>query len=91
MPVDFITGLPLTTQGRDAVPTLVDLISRMALFIPTTTTVTAEGVVTLLADRLLRYHGLPSALASDRDPRFAADLWDAFCKRFQIKRALSSA
>ena len=51
----------------------------------------AEGVVSLLADRPVRYHGLPSVIASDRDPRFVSEVWELFCKRFQIKRVLSSA
>lgn len=89
--MDFITGLPQTALMHDAILTLVDTVSKMAHFVPTTTKVTAEGVVALLADRLVRYHGLPSVLISDRDPRFVADLWRAFCRRFQIKRALSSA
>lgn len=89
--MDFITGLPPTPQQHDAILTLVDTVSKMAHFIPTKTTVSAEGVVSLLADRLVRYHGLPSVIVSDRDPRFVAELWELFCKRFQIKRALSSA
>ncbi|KAL8440666.1 hypothetical protein Emed_007669 [Eimeria media] len=63
----------------------------MAHFIPTTATVTAEGVVQLLADRLVRYHGFPKVLLSDRDPRFTSELWRLFCERFDIKRALSSS
>ena len=89
--LDFVVGLPRTKQQHDAILTLVDTVSKMAHFIPTTNTVSAEGVVTLLADRLVRYHGLPSVLISDRDPRFVAELWRLFCSRFQIKRALSSS
>ena len=89
--LDFITGLPETKMKNDAILTLVDTMSKMAHFIPTQTTVTAEGVVSLLADRLVRYHGLPAVLVSDRDPRFTAEVWDLMCKRFDIKRALSSS
>ena len=89
--LDLITALPKTQSGHDAILTLVDTVSKMAHFIPTTTTVTAEGVVSLLADRLVRYHGLPQALISDRDPRFTSEVWELFCKRFLINRRLSSA
>ena len=89
--LDFITGLPKTKKENDAILTLVDTISKMAHFIPTKTTINAEGVVSLLADRLVRYHGLPNVLISDRDPRFTAEVWDLLCKRFDIKRALSSS
>ena len=68
--MNFITGLPPTKQQHDATLTLMDTMSEVAHFFPAETTVTAEGVVSLLADRLVRYHGLPSVLVSDGDPRF---------------------
>ena len=89
--LDFITALPMTAKGHDAVLTIVDSLSKMAHFIPTQTSVTTAGVVDLLADRLVRYHGIPTKLISDRDPRFVSELWKLFCKRFQIHRALSTA
>ena len=89
--LDFITGLPKSRNGNDAILTLVDTVSKMAHFIPTKTTVSAAETVELLADRLVRYHGFPTALISDRDTRFVSELWANFCERFKIKRALSSA
>ena len=89
--MDFITGLPMTKQQQDAILTFVDTVSNMAHFITTETTVIAEDVVSLLADRLVRYHGLPSVLVSDRDPSFVSELWELSCKRVQIKHALASA
>ena len=89
--LDFITGLPRSSNGNDAILTLVDSVSKMAHFIPTKTTVSAAETVELLADRLVRYHGFPTTLISDRDTRFVSELWGKFCERFKIKRALSSA
>ena len=60
--------------------------SKMAHFIPT-----AAETVELLADRLVRYHGLPKVLVSDRDTRFVSELWEKFCNKFQIQRAMGSA
>lgn len=48
--MDFITGLPMTKLQHDAILTLVETVSKMAHFIPIETTVTAEGVVSPLAD-----------------------------------------
>ncbi|CDJ67604.1 hypothetical protein ENH_00038690, partial [Eimeria necatrix] len=44
-----------------------------------------------LADRLIRYHGFSEVLISDRDPRFQSDLCPQLCRRFNIKRAMSSS
>ncbi|CDI78777.1 hypothetical protein EPH_0048820 [Eimeria praecox] len=54
-------------------------------------TVSAAETVELLADRLIRYHGFPDVLISDRDPRFQSLVWEQLCHRFRIKRAMSSA
>ncbi|KAL8428445.1 hypothetical protein Efla_003261 [Eimeria flavescens] len=84
-------GLPKTALGNDAVLTIVKSLSKMAHFVPTQTIVTAEGVVEVLAGRLIRYHGLPEKFISDRGPRLVADLCGKLSKQFQINRALSSA
>ncbi|CDJ49131.1 hypothetical protein EBH_0082110 [Eimeria brunetti] len=51
--LDFITALPLTDKGHDAILTLVDTISKMAHFVPTKTTATAADTLELLADRVM--------------------------------------
>lgn len=89
--LDFITDLPRSKNQNDAVLVIVDTLSKMAHFVPTRKAVTAEDTVDLLADRLIRYHGFSDVLLSDRDPRFTSELWHQLCKRFNIKRALSSA
>lgn len=89
--LDFITDLPVTQQGNDSVLVLVDRLSKMAHFLATRKSLTADETVELLADRLIRYHGFPDVLVSDRDPRFTSEVWTQLCKRFDIKRALSSA
>ena len=89
--LDFITDLPRTVNGHDSILVLVDFLSKMAHFIPTRKSATAQETVELLADRLIRYHGLPDALISDRDPRFQSEVWQQLCNRFNIKRALSSS
>ncbi|CDJ56886.1 hypothetical protein EMWEY_00026150 [Eimeria maxima] len=49
----------------------------------------AADTVALLADRLIRYHGFPETLVSDRDPRFTSEIWEALCSRFNIRAELS--
>lgn len=86
--LNFITGLPKTAAGHDAILTLVDSVSKMAHFIPTKTTASAAEVLELLADWLARYHGRPSTLISHCDVRFVSEIWETFCRRLKIKRAL---
>ncbi|CDJ62243.1 hypothetical protein ENH_00009170 [Eimeria necatrix] len=88
--LDFITDLPLTTTGHDSILFMVDSLSKMAHFVPAKKSFTAADTVELLADRLMRYHGFPEVLISDRVPRFQSDLWNQLCRRFNIKRCMFS-
>ena len=65
--LDFITGLTPTRQGHDAILVCVDKLSKMAHFIATVTTVTAEGTSRLFIDVVFKHHGLPEKLISDQD------------------------
>ncbi|CDJ50399.1 hypothetical protein EBH_0033310 [Eimeria brunetti] len=89
--VDFVTGLPLTTTGHDAILVVVDSLSKLAHFIPAKKSHSAADIVELLADLLIRYHGFPDVLVSDRDPRFQSEVWSQLCSRFNITRAMSSS
>ncbi|CDJ69410.1 Similar to Transposon MAGGYgagandpolgenehomologues, related [Eimeria necatrix] len=87
--LDFITDLPLTTTGHDSILVMVDALTKVAHFVPAKKSFTAAHTVELLANRLIRYHGFPEVLISDRDPRFQSDLWNQLCHRFNIKRRVS--
>src|ERR1700677_2412204 len=49
--LDFITGLPITKNGNDAIAVFVDKLTKMVHYAPTTTTVTAARGARLLIDR----------------------------------------
>ena len=61
----------------------------MAHFIPIRKSVTALGTVELLADRLIRYHGFPEVLVSDRDPLFQSEVWQQLCQQLSHKHSAS--
>jgi len=69
--VDFIVELPLSS-GCNAVMTVVDLVSKRAHFIPTHTTVTAEGAARLFLHQVWKLHGLLKCVVSDYGPQFVA-------------------
>ena len=73
--MDFITQLPTTRNGHDAIVVFVDRLSKMVHFAPTHTTVGAEGVAKLFLATVFRQHGLPSNIVSDRDTRFTSHFW----------------
>jgi len=71
--VDFITKLPLA-QGYDSILVVVDRLTKMVYFIPTTEKMSVEGLARLFRDNVWKLHGLPESIISDRGPQFAAEL-----------------
>ena len=73
--MDFIVRLPRTSSGVDSIMTVVDRLTKMAHFLPTTTTVTAELAARQFFAGIVRLHGLPRSIVSDRDPKFTSNFW----------------
>jgi len=88
--VDFVVELPLSS-GHDAVITVVDSVSKQVHFIPTHTTVTAEGAARLFLHQVWKLHGLPTCVVSDRGPQFVACFTRELYRLLGIKLASSTA
>ncbi len=89
--MDFITDLPATSNGFDAIFVVVDRLSKMCHVEPTTKTITAHGTAQLFRDRVFRYHGMPRDIVSDRDPRFTSSFWRELHHMVSVKLSMSSA
>jgi hypothetical protein len=89
--MDFITQLPKTQRGHDAILVVVDRCTKMCHFIPTRTSVDAVGTAQLFIDHIFRLHGMPNSIVSDRDTRFTSHFLTALCHQLQIKQKLSTA
>jgi hypothetical protein len=54
--MDFITQLPVTNSGHDAIVVFVDRLTKMVHLAPTVTSVTAEGVAHLFKHHVFKLH-----------------------------------
>ena len=88
--MDFVTGLP-TSDGSDAILVVVDRLTKMRHFIPTTIEASAETVADLYINCIYRLHGIPDTIVLDRGPQFVALFWKLLCQRLQINCLLSTA
>ncbi|KAL4032488.1 hypothetical protein IC575_005566 [Cucumis melo] len=76
----FITELPRTLKGYIVIWVVVDRLIKSAHFIPGKSTYTASKWGRLYMTEIVRLHGVPVSIISDRDARFTSKFW----KRFQL-------
>jgi len=87
---DFITKLPLA-QEYDSILVVVDWLTKIVHFIPTTEKTSAEGLVRLFRDNVWKLYGLPKSIISDRGPQFVAGSMRKLNGILGIKSKLSTA
>ncbi|MBW0560358.1 hypothetical protein O181_100073 [Austropuccinia psidii MF-1] len=88
--MDFITQLPLS-NSFDLIPVIVDRFSKMAVFIPTISSITSLDLAHLFIKNIFSKDGLPSRIVSDRGPLFVFSFWTNLCQKLKISRDLSNA
>ena len=88
---DFITGLPRTERGFDAIVVFVDRLTKFAYIYPCHGTITAEGFADIWYEVVYRNEGVSREFVSDRDPRFTSKFWEEACKLLGTKLARSTA
>ena len=89
--MDLITQLPRSKLGNDAIVVFVDKLTKMVHYVATTTNVTAPQLATLFMREVVRLHGVPESILSDRDPRFTANFWRAFWSQLGTTLTMSTA
>ena len=68
--MDFMTHLPCTQWMHDMVWVIVDRLTKSAHFLAVWMTFTLEEFYRLYIREIVRLHGVPTSIVSDRDPRF---------------------
>ncbi|KAL5836129.1 hypothetical protein ACOSQ4_015626 [Xanthoceras sorbifolium] len=89
--MDFVTGLPLTRSKHDAVWVIVDRLTKSAHFLPVRTDYSLDRLAELYIREIVRLHGVPVSIISDRDPRFTSRFWKKFQEALGTRLSFSTA
>ena len=89
--MDFVSGLPRSPKGHDAVWVIVDRLTKSAHFLPMRMTDPVDVLSRLYIREIVRLHGVPVSIISDRDPRFTSRFWPSLQKALGTEVRLSTA
>ncbi|GAU13119.1 hypothetical protein TSUD_174190 [Trifolium subterraneum] len=88
--LDFITGLP-KSKGFEAVMVVVDKLSKYSHFLLLKHPYSAKSIAELFTKEIVRLHGIPLSIISDRDPIFVSHFWRELFKLQGTTLKMSSA
>jgi hypothetical protein len=71
-------GLARTPKGNNSIGVIVDRLTKVAHFVPVKTRYATEKLADLYVEHILRQHGAPRSIVSDRGPQFMAKFWKSF-------------
>ena len=72
--MDLITELPVS-EGYGAIFVVVDKFSKRTIYGPTYTNADSKDTAVIYFDAVVRRHGLPKVIISDRDTKFTASFY----------------
>ena len=82
--MDFVVGLPHTRAGFDAIWVIINRLTKSAHFLPVRTKFSLDRLAELYINEIVKLHGVPVTIVSDRDPRFTSRFWP------KLQRALGT-
>jgi hypothetical protein len=89
--MDLITDLPVTESGKVAIIVFVARLSNMVHVDAITKTCGSKEIAHTYENWILRLHGVPQSIISDRDPRFASEHWQELHQRWGTQLCMSTA
>ena len=87
--MDFVVELPLSQHGNDAKWVIMDRLTKSAHFLLMRMTHFMEKLAQIYVNGIVRLHGIPVSIVSNRDPRFTSLLWKSLHGALRTKLKFS--
>ena len=81
----------LRVRGKSVILTVVDMFSKYCHFFPLAHPYSAESVAQAFFTDIIRLHGMPRSMVSDRDPIFTSMFWRELMRLMGTKLHMTSA
>ena len=88
--MDFVTALPRTQKGHDAIWVIIDRLTKSAYFLAINVKDPFPKLARLYIEKIIRLHGVPASIVSNRHPRFLARFWQQLQQALGTKLCLST-
>ena len=91
--MDFVTGFPQSADqrgnGYDLILVIIDWLTKMVHYEPVQMTVTIPALAKVIFNIVVRHHGLPDSIVSNRNSVFTSKFWSSLYYFLSIKQRLS--
>ncbi len=95
MSINFVTGLLISADwirdSYDLILVIVDRLTKMIHYKPVKVTIDTPGLAEVIIDVVVRNHGVPESIVTDRGSLFTSKFWSLLCYFLGIKRKLLTA
>ena len=89
--MDFVIGLPHTFRKNDAIWIVVDRLTKVAHFLPVQQSYSLHQLAEIYVKEIVRLHGVPISIVSDRDLRFTSYFWKSLQRSLGTQLHFSTA
>ena len=89
--MDFVIGLSKTFGKFYSIWVIVDILTKSAHFIPVKVTYNAEKLAKLSISEIVRLHGVPLSIISNRGTQFTPKFWRTLHDELGTRLDLSTA
>ncbi|GKF27734.1 putative reverse transcriptase domain-containing protein, partial [Tanacetum coccineum] len=89
--MDFVTKLPRTSSGHDAIWVILDRLTKSAHFLPMLKDYKMDRLARLYLNEIVARHGVPISIISDRDSHFTSRFWQTMQEALGTRLDMSTA